>query len=120
PITTLYPLPTNAPTTDDELRVYFSINVAQGVFRPFTPMGIAALRLMMASGAIRMDFPPRDPVAGPAFLVEAGQRLFFDMTYLLHTVTGRRLLTQVMSKMEARSYAIFEHLASDPRLAVIP
>src|SRR5947208_10329700 len=39
PITTLYPLPANAPKTDDELRVYLSLNVFQGVFRPLTPMG---------------------------------------------------------------------------------
>src|SRR5437764_4353580 len=35
PITTLYPLPADAPQTDDTLRVYFSVNVAQGVYRPF-------------------------------------------------------------------------------------
>src|SRR5947208_13817001 len=38
PITTLYPLPDNAPDTDDVLRAYFSINVFQGVYRPLTPM----------------------------------------------------------------------------------
>ncbi len=37
PITTLFPLPPGAPLHDDELRVYFSVNVAQGVLRPFTP-----------------------------------------------------------------------------------
>src|SRR5262249_13109678 len=37
PITTLFPLPDNAsPGT----RVYFSFNVAQGLYRPITPMGI--------------------------------------------------------------------------------
>src|SRR6266566_6746096 len=41
PITTLYPLPDHAPDTDDVLRVYFSLNVFQGVYRPLTPMGIA-------------------------------------------------------------------------------
>src|SRR6266496_4793984 len=40
PITTLYPLPDNAPDTDDVLRAYFSLNVFQGVYRPLTPMGI--------------------------------------------------------------------------------
>ena len=33
PITTLYPLPANAPDNDDELRVYWSLNVFQGVFQ---------------------------------------------------------------------------------------
>src|SRR5205807_5724096 len=45
PITTLYPLPANAPTSDDELRVYFSLNVFQGVYRPFTPAGLSTFRL---------------------------------------------------------------------------
>ena len=46
PITTLFPLPPEAPATDDDLRVYFSFNVAQGVYRPLTPMGIQAFRLL--------------------------------------------------------------------------
>src|SRR5947208_14860118 len=42
-ITTLYPLPPNAPDDENDLRVYFSANVAQGVFDPFTPMGLQTL-----------------------------------------------------------------------------
>ena len=34
PITTLFPLPAGAPDPDDDLRVYFSASVAQGVYRP--------------------------------------------------------------------------------------
>ncbi|HET7478350.1 MAG TPA: PEP/pyruvate-binding domain-containing protein, partial [Rubrobacteraceae bacterium] len=34
PITTLFPLPANAPATDDAPRVYFSGSVAQGVYQP--------------------------------------------------------------------------------------
>ena len=52
PITTLYPLPPNVPTDPGELRVYFSVNVAQGVYRPFTPIGIATFRLIGASAGI--------------------------------------------------------------------
>src|SRR5207247_3028662 len=51
PITTLYPLPANAPDTDDVLRVYFSINVAQGVFGPFTPMGRSIFRPIVSNVA---------------------------------------------------------------------
>jgi pyruvate,water dikinase len=38
PTTTLYPLPAAAPVEDERLRVYFNVNVAQGMYRPFTPM----------------------------------------------------------------------------------
>jgi pyruvate,water dikinase len=117
PLTTLYPLPSSAPSDPDELRVYFSINVAQGVYRPFTPMGIATIRLMISSGAALVNVHPANPAAGPAALVVAGQRLFFDLTPLVRSEVGRRLLPAVMGKMEARSAAVFAHLAEDPRLA---
>ena len=38
PITTLYPMPLPRPRTD--LRVYFCFSVAQGLYRPITPMGL--------------------------------------------------------------------------------
>ncbi|MFL5732097.1 MAG: PEP/pyruvate-binding domain-containing protein, partial [Chloroflexia bacterium] len=120
PITTLYPLPAGAPTSDDDLRVYFSINVAQGVYRPFTPMGLATFRLMISSGARLAGFPPPDPVAGPRFLVDAGQRLFADMTFLVRSEVGRRLLSGVMGQMEARSGVVFRYLTEDPHLSLMP
>src|SRR5512144_2602184 len=79
PITTLYPLPTPLPTAPPTLapatlRVYLSFNVAQGVFRPLTPMGIQALRLF-ATSTVRLVGPPADPAAVPRIAVEAGHRL---------------------------------------------
>src|SRR6266851_7777962 len=44
PITTLFPLPAEAPSTDESLRVYLAFGVQQGTYRPFTPMGLSALR----------------------------------------------------------------------------
>ena len=91
PITTLFPLPAGAPSGDD-LRVYFSFNVAQGVYRPLTPMGLQAFRLIGTAMATLFGRPPRDPTAGPAFIVEAGQRLYLDVTPLLRSPLGRRVL----------------------------
>src|SRR6266851_2076860 len=45
-ITTLYPIPPTAPKDEDDLRVYFSANVAQGMFDPITPMGLQTVRLL--------------------------------------------------------------------------
>jgi len=118
PITTLFPLPAGAPTTDQDLRVYFSANVAQGVYRPFTPMGIAAFRLAGSSFATFLKLPLRDILAGPAIAKEAAQRLFFDVTVPLRSVIGRELLIRIMSIMEARSGPIFQRLTSDPRLSL--
>jgi phosphohistidine swiveling domain-containing protein len=120
PITTLYPLPTNAPASEENLRVYFSINVAQGVYRPLTPMGVSLFRLLTATGARTTGFPQRDMLAGPAFLVEAAQRLFFDLTPMFRSTLGHSLIIQVMGQLEARSGPVFQQLASDPRLTLIP
>src|SRR5207302_9393045 len=49
PITTLFPLPEDAPDPERGLRVYFSANVFQGYFEPMTPMGIQFFRLIGTS-----------------------------------------------------------------------
>src|SRR2546425_870158 len=107
PITTLYPLPDNAPDTDDVLRAYFSINVFQGVYRPLTPMGIAVFRLFGSTIAGLFNVAPRDPLRGPSILVEAGGRLFFDVTSALRTAIGRKFLLSAAQIVEARSAALF-------------
>lgn len=118
PITTLYPLPATAPAPDASPRVYFSVNVAQGVFRPFTPAGIAAFRLV-GSGASRMfGFPVVDPLTGPTPFAEAGSRVFIDMTTAVRSQVGRALLPKVLDVMEARSAAVFRALFDDPRLSI--
>src|SRR5947209_3691137 len=120
PITTLYPLPDNAPDTDDVLRVYFSLNVFQGVYRPLTPMGIAVLRLFGSMIAELFHLAPRDPLRGPSILVEAGGRLFLDVTSTLRTAIGRKFLLGAAQIGEARSAALFQQLTTDPRLSLVP
>jgi phosphohistidine swiveling domain-containing protein len=115
PITTLFPLPTGRGPT--ELRVYFNANVAQGVFRPFTPMGLQAFRLISTSVATLLAFPPRDVYAGAPVLVEAAGRLFIDVTAAVRSDVGRRLFAFALSRMEARSVGPLRTLFEDPRLA---
>lgn len=117
PITTLFPLPVGAPITADDMRVYISINVAQGVYRPFTPMGVAAFRLAGSSFAAFVGLPPHDALAGPALFHEAASRMFFDITSVLRHTTGRALVLRALGIMEARSGHIVRRLLSDPRLA---
>jgi pyruvate,water dikinase len=116
PITTLYPLPAGRPRRDDDLRVYFSFNVAQGVFRPLTPMGLQAFHLIGSAVATRAGWPPRDRLVGPSGLVDAGHRLFIDITGLVRSGPGRRLLPGVMRMVEARTGAVLGRLMADPRL----
>lgn len=120
PITTLYPLPPDAPTTDAILKVYFSFNVAQGVYRPFTPLSISMFRLMASSIATYLGFPPHDALVGPPFLSEAAQRLFFNLAPMLRTSLGRTFLERIMQVIEARTSVILQQLVADPRLSLIP
>src|SRR5215212_3447659 len=75
PITTLFPLPEGAPTNEADLRVYFSFSVAQGVYRPLTPMGIQAFRLITSALATLAGRPPRNPYEGAAFFTESAGRI---------------------------------------------
>ncbi len=123
PITTLYPLPakasdSGAPDPGGPLRVYFSVNVAQGVFRPFTPAGIATFR-QVGSGAARLfGFPVADPLAGPTPFAESGGRVFIDVTNVVRSRLGRAIMPKVLDVMEARSAAVFRALFDDPRLSI--
>ncbi|HEU5226655.1 MAG TPA: PEP/pyruvate-binding domain-containing protein, partial [Ktedonobacteraceae bacterium] len=118
PITTLYPLPATAPQSDEVLRVYLSINVAQGVYQPFTPMGIAAFRLFVSGAASMAGFDPGPKERGPNFFVEAGMRLFVDLTAAIRNPIGRRILGFLLHFGEARSAVLVQALQSDPRLRV--
>ncbi|HZC13290.1 MAG TPA: PEP/pyruvate-binding domain-containing protein, partial [Thermoleophilaceae bacterium] len=119
PITTLFPLPAGAPETDEDLRAYFSFNVAQGVYRPLTPMGVQAFKLAASSMASLAGRPPRDPYAGPASFTEADGRIFLDITPMLRSTLRRRLLERLARIGEARSAPILRSLAADPRFAPV-
>jgi phosphohistidine swiveling domain-containing protein len=119
PITTLFPLPEDAPTDEEHLRVYFSFNVAQGVYGPQTPMGIQVFRLITSSVAAFAGHPPRNPYNGAGFFIEAADRMFIDITSVLRSEQGRRLFERFMTNMEARTVPIVRQLVNDPRLATV-
>lgn len=58
PITTLFPLPAEP---HGGLHVYLSINIAQGVYRPITPMGAATLALMFNNLMRNLGIPTDGP-----------------------------------------------------------
>lgn len=116
-ITTLYPIPASAPDPERDLRVYFSFNVAQGVLQPFTPMGIQTFRLLGAAFASVIGRPVADPAAGTSVIVDAGMRVWIDLTGVLRNSTTREIPVRVFSIMEARSSGIVARLLDDPRLA---
>ena len=116
-ITTLYPIPSGAPDPERDLRVYLSVNVAQGVFQPFTPMGIQTFRLIGAAFASAVGRPVAESAAGPSVMADAGMRLWIDLTGALRNAATREIPVRVFSIMEARSSGIVARLLDDPRLA---
>lgn len=119
-ITTLYPLPPGAPSGEHELRVYLSFNAAQGTYRPFTPLGNSAIRMIASSITTFVGFPPHDPYQGSGFMTEAGMRLFVDLTAALRSSFGRKLVPRVLERAESRTGTVVRRLANDPRFTAVP
>ncbi|RSN13997.1 phosphoenolpyruvate synthase [Nonomuraea sp. WAC 01424] len=116
PITTLFPVP--GGHRGEGLRAYFCFSVAQGVFRPFTPMGLAAARAVSAGVSGLFGFPVAAPLAGAPAFAAAGGRLFIDVTGVLRSRVGRAVVPRVFDVMEARSARVLRGLFDDPRLSV--
>jgi phosphohistidine swiveling domain-containing protein len=116
PITTLYPLPhLNRPGT----RVFMCLSLVQGLTRPLTPMGIAAVRLIGSSVATAVGRRPAQPPAGPEAMHAIGQRLYLDVTTALRNRIGRRIMITVFGVMEARTSAVLKTLAERPEFSII-
>ncbi|MFG1942850.1 PEP/pyruvate-binding domain-containing protein [Nonomuraea sp. NPDC048826] len=116
PITTLHPLP---EPRGDGLRVYISVNVAQGVMGPITPLGVASIKLLGAGAATAFGRPPADPREGPPVLHAAGERLWIDMTAPLRSRVGRVIAPRILRVGEARAEALVRDLIEDPRLSMV-
>jgi len=119
PITTLFPLPSDAPATDEVLRVYLCFTVQQGTAWPFTPMGISAMRVLASAIVTFLGFPPQDPLRGPTFMTEAASRIFLDVTGALRSSLGHTMLSNMMAQAEVHAAAIFQQLSADPRLSLV-
>ena len=118
PITTLYPLPQALPDPERDLRVYFSANVFQGYFEPLTPAGLQFFDLLGTAVVRAFGGQVADTLAGPPLLVEAGMRLFVDVTAAVRDRFGRGVIASIMSAGEARSSVVLQRLAADPRLSL--
>jgi pyruvate,water dikinase len=127
PITTLFPVPQRTAGKTggsakrreaDGPRVYLCFSLAQGLTRPITPMGLAALRLIASSVARAGQIDVPQPRNGPPPYAEAGQRMYFDLTAVARSTTGRRIVPRVFDVMEARSAAVLRKVFEDPRFSV--
>jgi pyruvate,water dikinase len=117
PVTTLFPLPASADETD--LRVFFCFSVAQGLYRPLTPMGLSAIRVIGTSVARTYGLGVVDPMAGPPAIHDLAGRMFLDITPIMRSAIGRALFPRILDVMEARSAVALRRLFHDPRLSVV-
>ncbi len=121
PITTLYPFPVRAvPPPTDEIRAFFCITLAQGLHRPVTPMGIAALRVIGSGFLNLVGRPPERIVDGPSGFAVSGGRIFVDATPIVRSSVGREIFPRALDVMEARSAVVLRGLFDDPRFSVLP
>ncbi len=117
PITTLYPVP-DQDLGEDFLggtHAYMNGSLVQGLTRPLTPMGCSVMEFLTVNyrpGGGRAG----DPV--PYRYLVVGMRLFVDITNLLRSKSGRRLIPRLMKLADARSVDLMEYLMADPRFAV--
>jgi pyruvate,water dikinase len=119
PITTLFPLPEGA--SDRDLRVYFSATADEGVVRPITPMGLQAFRILAGAWAdLLWGAAPADRTRGPAMMVEAALRTYYDLTPIVRDPIGRRIATTLAPSADAHTAALLRALLADPRLTVRP
>ncbi|WP_354514674.1 PEP/pyruvate-binding domain-containing protein [Paenarthrobacter sp. 4246] len=117
PITTLYPQTVRTPPVPGE-HAFLNFSLAQGLTRPLTPMGLAAIRLIASSVARTAAFDVPDPRSGPPPYYEAGQRILFDLTAVVRSRVGRAIVPRVFDLMEARSAVLIRGLFDDPRFTV--
>ncbi|PCC74913.1 pyruvate, water dikinase [Nannocystis exedens] len=90
PITSLYPLPAPGPD-DGAVHLYLSFGHAQNMTDPITPMGRDLWRAVFPIGKTRMDELP----CGATTMVDAGSRLFLDITPVLRLGPTRRLMFRI-------------------------
>ncbi|HEX2247176.1 MAG TPA: PEP/pyruvate-binding domain-containing protein, partial [Arthrobacter sp.] len=128
PITTLYPLPAPADRgsangggnasggNDGGTRAYLCASLLQGLTRPLTPMGLSAFEVLADA------YRPADGSHGapvPFSYSQAGLRLFVDVTPVLRSKAGRRIIPAAMRAADARSVGALQYLMEDPRFSIV-
>jgi phosphoenolpyruvate synthase/pyruvate phosphate dikinase len=120
PITSLYPLPSCQPQpghTEDSFLALFSFGVWQGMLEPYTPIGQDLLRGVVVglSGQVGAATAALDT---QRVIIEAGGRLYVNITSLMRNSFGRRFVKLFSSAIDPATSEAIEAICADPRLAL--
>lgn len=112
PITSLYPLPEGMPVKP--LHVLFSFAAVQGVFEPIMPFGREIIIQLFGSGArlLGYRFDPQNQRA----LFVAGERLWGNITPILHTDAGNKIIPALMEFVEPSARQWILKLLEEPEI----
>ncbi len=116
PITTLFPQPVSPRPGP---RVYFEAGHMQGMLRPFTPMGMSAMRVATAQSLAGVGIQA-DPFVGHAGLVDVAGRMYIDITSFVRNKSVREQLPASMAMYGPRVSAAVGRVLDDPRFAPVP
>ncbi len=114
PITTLYPLPYMDEA--DNLRVFVSLGVLQGMLDPLTPLGQDMLKGWFAG--LARAFGREATIRDQPIVHIAGERPWIEVTSALRNPLGRRLFLKVFPLLDPGIAAVVRALTADPRLPV--
>lgn len=119
PITSLYPLPAVKYTASsimpaEPLQVLLSFGAVQGMLDPITPLGRDAVAVLVA-GAVNL-FGDSQTYATQSALVEAGERLFLNITGALRHGVARRIVRHIPPVIEPGAVKALDSIMEDPRL----
>lgn len=115
-ITTLFPLPASSAPGP---RVYLEGGHMQGMLRPFTPMGMSVMRVVMSQWLESVGVAT-DPFEGHDGLVDVAGRLYLDLTPFVRNKRYRARLPAAMRIYGPRVSEALERVLEDPRFAPVP
>ncbi|KFU76177.1 pyruvate, water dikinase [Amycolatopsis lurida] len=109
-ITTLFPVPES-----EELRAYWSVNVYQGISRPFTPMGASMIRERQRGMAVYMT-----ALGFSEEITDVDGWLYWDITEGVRNPAKRSKMAAFADSLAAPSGRIVEQLGRDRRFPSVP
>jgi rifampicin phosphotransferase len=111
-ITSLFPLPEGM--TAEPLKVMFSFGAVQGMLDPITPYGRDVIYQAFAIGSGL--FGLKRTADTQTALLTAGERLWANISTLMHNSVGRKLIPAILPFIEPTILQALDKLWDDPRL----